>query len=286
MVAVMPVAIVVSSSVVTALLLYAAWDAWGERAFSRTKDLKDLLSRAGVTGRPEEIFLTALGIAALLWIALIFAVRPPLFVSVLLLAAFLAGAVAGVYSWANVRCKRRLKAFVQQLEMALRLISSSLRVGLGLRQALAISVEELPEPSRHEFTRVVGQTNIGVSAYDALDDLAKRMPSNEMLMMARAIRIQSQTGGDLARVLEHLANTIRERRRLDRKRQAITAEGRMSAIVLCAIPVVLTLFIMATQVDMAHALVFTMTGHITLTIIVVLELLGIATIRLMLRNVA
>ena len=105
----------------------------------------------------------------------------------------------------EVRIARRLDAFITQLELALRLIAGGLRVGLGLRQALTIVIEELPDPARYEFLRVIGQTNIGVSILDAMDDLAERMPSNETLMMARVIRMQSQTGGDLARVLEQLA---------------------------------------------------------------------------------
>lgn len=286
MVTVAPLAIVASAVLTVALLLYAVWDAWGKRAQARVSGWSDLLSRAGVTARPEDLLITVLGFAAILWIGIVLLVRPPFIVSILLFAAFMLAGTGGLYAWANVRYGRRLAAFVQQLELALRLISSGLRVGLGLRQALALSLEELPDPARYEFTRVVGQTNLGVSAYDALDDLAVRMASNDTLMMARVIRIQSQTGGNLAKVLEQLAGTIRERRRMDRKRQSITAEGRLSAIVLCSIPIGLALFVVLTQANMGHALLYTGPGHITLAAIAVLELLGILTIRGILRKVS
>ena len=154
---------------------------------------------------------------------------------------------------------RRLEQFITQLELALRLIASGIRVGLALRQALTMVTEELADPARHEFLRVIGQTNIGVSVLDALDDLAVRMPTNETLMMARVIRIQSQSGGDLAKVLDQLAATIKDRRQVHRKIGALTAEGRMSALVLMIIPLALGAFILTTQPTMAHALLYT--GH-------------------------
>ena len=123
--------------------------------------------------------------------------------------------------------------------------------------------------------RVIGQTNIGVSVYDALDALARRMPGNETMMMARAIRIQSQTGGDLGKVLEQLANTIKERRRIHRKIRALTAEGRASAAILAALPAFLSVFISVTEPAMGTALRFTLPGHIAMGIVAVLEGLGV-----------
>ncbi|TAM85504.1 hypothetical protein EPN42_15000 [bacterium] len=286
MVALAPFAIAISAIAAAALLLYALWDVWGLRLSQRMHRLRDILNRAGVGASPEELLLSILGSAAILWIGIVLFVRPPFLVSVVLLAALPAASMAGLYAWVNLRYQRRLAAFVQQLELALRLIGSGLRVGLGLRQALTLSLEELPDPARYEFTRVVGQTNLGVSVYDALDDLAARMASNDMLMMARVIRIQSQVGGDLAKVLEHLAGTIRERRRMDRKKRAITAEGRASAIVLCAIPLAIAAFVVTTQVNMGHALIYTAVGRSALMAVAVLELLAIGSIRTILRNVA
>ncbi|TAM62132.1 hypothetical protein EPN52_00985 [bacterium] len=286
MVTMASLALTATSIAVAALLLYVLWDALGTRISQRVRRTRDLLSRAGVSASPEELLLSAVGGAAILWITIVMFVRPSLPMSALLLAAIPAAAVAGLYLWLNLRYQRRLMAFVQQLELALRLIGSGLRVGLGLRQALALSLEELPDPARYEFTRVIGQSNLGVSVYDALDELAVRMAGNDTLMMARVIRIQSQVGGDLAKVLEHLATTIRERRRMDRKKRAITAEGRSSAIVLCAIPLAIAAFIIATQVHIGHALVYTTVGRGALMAVAVLELLGIGTIRVILRKFA
>jgi tight adherence protein B len=109
------------------------------------------------------------------------------------------------------------------------------------------------------------------------------MPSNETLMMSRAIRIQSQTGGDLSKILEHLAETIKERRRIQRKIQALTAEGRASAGILSGLPPFLAGFISLTEPAMGHALLFTMPGHISLGIVCVLETLGVVWLMRMLK---
>jgi len=138
--------------------------------------------------------------------------------------------------------------------------------------------DEMPDPARYEFSRVIGQANIGVGLHDALDDLAERLPQNETLMMSRVIRIQSNTGGDMAKVLEQLANTIKERRRMRRKVSALTAEGRAGAMVLAGLPIFLGGFIIVTQRDLGHGLLFTGAGHIALTIVAVLEVLGVFTL--------
>ncbi|HET7814870.1 MAG TPA: type II secretion system F family protein, partial [Candidatus Baltobacteraceae bacterium] len=170
---------------------------------------------------------------------------------------------------------KRTEAFLNQHEVVLRLMSSGLRSGLGIQQTLSMVIEEAAEPARYEFARVLGQANIGASIHDALDDLAQRIKTSEALMMARVIRINAQTGGDLAHVLEQLANTIRERRRMRRKVRSLTAEGRAGAIVLGAVPVLLGTFILATQRDMSNGLLHLPAGHIVLAIVVVLEALGI-----------
>jgi tight adherence protein B len=167
--------------------------------------------------------------------------------------------------------RKKSTTFMPQLEGALRMISGSLRVGLGLRQALVVVAEELAEPAKSEFARVVGRTNLGVSILDALDELAERMPSSELSMTVRAIRVQSTTGGDLADLLETIADTIKARRTLDRKVKALTAEGRISAYVILALPVGVGIFLGLTQPRMGHALLTSGIGHASIAVVAVLE---------------
>ena len=197
--------------------------------------------------------------------------RPSVLVACGILAAAATAGFFGVRRFVAMKAAGRRKKFLPQLEMALRMMSSSLRVGLGLRQAIVIVTEELDDPARHEFVRVIGRTNIGISILDAIDEIADRMPSSEMAMSARAIRIQSKTGGDLAKVLEGVAETIRARRGLVAKMKSLTAEGRASGMIILALPLVIGAFIMLTQPAMAHSLFTTRIGLSALGLVAALE---------------
>ncbi|MEO6834357.1 MAG: type II secretion system F family protein [Candidatus Tumulicola sp.] len=278
-----PIAIFVGVVVTILLAFFSFWDTVNTRAVERAGGLTYELDRAGITMKPQEIVLTVFAGVALVWIGLVMLLRPTLLMAGLLLAAIALAGALGFYGWVRFKIQRRLETFITQLEMGLRLIASGVKVGLGLRQALAMVIEELPNPARYEFLRVIGQTNIGISVLDAMDDLAKRMPSNETLMMARVIRVQSQSGGDLARVLEQLAGTIRDRRHVHRKISALTSEGRMSALVLMFIPVGLGLFMVTTQPNLGHALLFTPIGHGVLFTLLILEIVSFFWLRQILK---
>ena len=185
---------------------------------------------------------------------------------------FLFVAFIGCRAWINAKIAKRLKVFNDQLELVLRLISGAMRVGMGLRQAIVMVVTDMPDPARVEFTRVLSQTTIGISIYDALDQLNDRMPSAEFKMMVRAIRVQSQTGGNLGKVLDNLAETIKQRRKIQRKVKALTSEAVTSKYIITGLPVGVGAFIMAFEPEMRSSLLFTIVGQICL--VVVFALLG------------
>ena len=229
------------------------------------------IERAALTVKADDLTMGIIVAAASLWIALVVFAHPGLPIGIALFPGVLAASYGAVILFLEHRAASRRKAFVQQLELVLRMLASALRAGLGLRQAMISVTEEVAEPARGELTRVIGQTNIGISIYDALDALANRMPSNEMLITVRTIRAQSQTGGDLAKILEKVANTIRDRRRIHQKIRALTAEGRASGYIIAALPPLLGIVISLTQHEMARSLFRTQIGHITLGTVVLLE---------------
>jgi tight adherence protein B len=235
------------------------------------KSFEEGIARADFKVKPQDYVLFMLGGGALIWILLALALHTTLTIGLLLLPLSLAlSLIFGTY-YLKFAGTRRVTAFTQQLELVLRQMSGALRVGLGLRQSIILVTEEVPDPARREFMRVIGRTNIGVSILDALDELAKTMPSQEVNMMAKSIRIQSTTGGDLAKVLESLANTIRDRRRLERKKSSLTAQGRGSAVIIGALPILVGGFVMLTQPAMADPLMHTKPGWIALGLVAVLE---------------
>jgi tight adherence protein B len=122
---------------------------------------------------------------------------------------------------------------------------------------------------------MVGLTTIGVSILDAFDQLALRMTNPETGMLARVIRVQSQTGGDLASVLENLAGTIRDRRRLRRRISAITAQGRATGWLLGLLPLGVGIFIITAEPMLRDSMLGTPIGRILLGVSLGLDTLAI-----------
>jgi tight adherence protein B len=232
------------------------------------------LEAAGLQISARRLIATVTAAAGVLWVALLLALRPePIIALLLMIACGMVGAFGGrVY----LRRKRegRTAAFREQLEGALRTLSGAVRVGLGIRQALVLTSEQSREPAKTEFMRVVALSNLGMSVLDAFDQLALRMVTPETAVLARVIRVQSQTGGDLGSVLEGLAGTIRDRRRLRRRVSAITAQGRATAWLLGMLPLAVGLFVLS-QADLRAAMLDTLVGRIFLAIALGLDALAV-----------
>ncbi len=148
---------------------------------------------------------------------------------------FLVGAVAP-WIYLAVRRTRRRKAFHAALPDTLQLISGSLAAGLSLSQSLDTVVREGAEPVAGEFKRVLVETRLGVPLEDALSGVAERFESRDFEWVVMAIKIQRQVGGNLAELLDTVAATMREREYIRRQVNTLAAEGKLSAVVLSALP--------------------------------------------------
>jgi Flp pilus assembly protein TadB len=135
------------------------------------------------------------------------------------------------------RADRRTRAFATLLPDALQLRIGSLRTGFSLSQAIDAMARELPDPISTEFGRALAETRLGVDLEDALERLADRMKSTDLAWAVVAVRVQREVGGNLAEVLETTMDTMRERDALRRHVRALSAEGRLSAWVLIALPI-------------------------------------------------
>lgn len=136
----------------------------------------------------------------------------------------------------GMRISKRQQLFADQLEDSLQLIAASLRAGHNLPQALASLVTEAESPTSEEFTRVVNETRLGRDLGDALDVTAQRMNSEDFIWVTQAIEINREVGGNLAAVLDGVAGTIRQRNEIRRQVATLSAEGRLSAIILMMLP--------------------------------------------------
>lgn len=265
-----PYLVFLGAALVVAMVFMLFWSRIVTLLTPYTEPYRIRLERAAIKVQVEQLIFSIIGSATALWGLIVVLAHPDVVVGAILLPVLVAVAFFGCGIWINRKIAKRLDKFNEQLEVVMRMMASGLRVGLGLRQAMVVVVNETADPARSEFARVLGQTAIGTSIHDALDQLGERMPSNEMTMMTRSIRIQSQTGGNLARVLETLAETIKQRRRITRKVRALTSEARSSGYVITALPVVVGLFILGFEPHMRDGLLFTTLGRLCLVGVVCL----------------
>ena len=158
------------------------------------------------------------------------------------MAAVLGGLVVHVF--VLIRQGNRLQAFNNQLGGVLMQLSGSMRAGYGLLQAVDFVSHETPSPAGVEFTQVVRDVKLGSSLMEALDDLAMRVGSDDLNLIVTAIRIHHETGGNLAEILETVAETIRERVRIKGELRSLTAQQRISGYVLAGLPIVMFFVLM------------------------------------------
>ena len=161
------------------------------------------------------------------------------------LAALLGLAVGGLAPRAYLRVQksRRERAFLAALPDTLQLLAGSLQAGYSLPQALDAVAREGQEPVVTEFNRALVEARLGVPLDDALEAIATRLASKDFLWVVIAVRIQREVGGNLAEVLTRVAATLRERERLRRQVQALSAEGRLSAWILGSLPPLFTTYL-------------------------------------------
>jgi tight adherence protein B len=199
------------------------------------KGLAERLDLAGSERKPAEWVLLGVGGSALIATALTLATGN-------LLIGVLGGALIGwlgMHAILSIRIGRRRNAFGEQLPDVLQLIAGSLQSGFSLPQAVDAVVREGTQPAAEEFSRALAEARIGADLEDALNRVADRMDSTDLRWTVMAIRIQREVGGNLAEVLRTTVGTMRERAFLRRQVKALSAEGRLSAYVLVALPVVI-----------------------------------------------
>ena len=177
-------------------------------------------------------------------------------------------AIAAVipYFWMGRSQKKRLNAMTEQLADTLSILASSLRAGYSFLQALDTVSKEISEPSAHEFQRVVAEIRLGRPIEDALLAMADRTGSEDLKWAVIAINVQREVGGNLAEILDIVANTVRERAYIRRQVKVLTAEGRMSVAILCSLPFLLLAYLVIVNPDYASLLWTRTAGLIMLTV--------------------
>ncbi len=184
--------------------------------------------------------------------------------------------LGGILPWAYLTFKagQRRKAFMSGLPDTLQLMAGSLSAGYSMPQAVDTVVREGKPPISTEFNRALVETRLGVELEDALDGIAERMQSVDFAWVVMAIRIQREVGGNLAEVLSTVSSTLRERERLRRQVQVLSAEGRLSAWILGLLPLVFALYLVLVRPEYLQPLVTTAFGWILVGLGVILLVVG------------
>ena len=181
--------------------------------------------------------------------------------------------------WVLLRRKRRLKAFATQLPDALEMLARALRAGQSLAFGFNMVATEMRPPIGKEFSRVFEEQNLGIPMDESLRGMSDRIPNLDLKFFVTAVILQRQTGGDLAEILDKIGSLIRDRFRIWGQVQALTGEGRLSGVVLLALPFVLFITVYHLNPKYVMVLFTDPMGKKMLAFAVVMQVLGALVIR-------
>jgi len=237
-----------------------------ERHGKRT-ELATALAVADISMKPAE-FVAAVAVVAVVAGLVGLLIGGPLLAVIVALVVCLL-----VRVYVSRTTAKRQAAFADQLPDVLQLLTSALRSGYGLTQALDSVAEDAEEPARSEFAHVLMESRLGRDLSEAMRALARRMASEDLEWVVAAIDINRETGGNLSEILSTVGDTIRERQRMARQVRTLTAEGRLSARILTVLPFVMAFWQWRMNPD-NFALLTSGTGLVALVIAGILMIVG------------
>ncbi|MDQ3666309.1 MAG: type II secretion system F family protein [Acidobacteriota bacterium] len=250
---------------------------WINRSLIRVQSalrLKQMLDQADLHVTPSRLVMFS-GMAGMLAALAVSVIS----VSILLMLG--AGLVAATLPFAHVwwKRKKRFEAFLENLPDALDLMSRALSAGHAFSEALHMVSAEMPEPIAGEFRKTYEEQNLGLSLKLAMENLTQRMPLLDLRMCVTAVMIQRETGGNLAEILEKVAHTIRERFRIMGDLKTLTTSSRMSAWLLCGLPIFVTIMITIMNPDYMSILWEDQRGHYLIAAAMFLQITGMLIVR-------
>jgi tight adherence protein B len=237
------------------------------------QNLEGKLDQADIPVRPAEALFIYV-VAVVLALALGYLLGN-------IIVCLVAGAVVAVAPWmvVNVLATRRTDAFTRQLPDMLQLLGTTLRSGFSIMQGLDTVSRQVGEPIGEHIRQAVAETRLGRSLVDALNDVAIRVRSEDFTWVVTAIAIQREVGGNLAELLDIVAETMTARSRLRREVKTLTAEGRIGAIIISIMPLAIGLFVWSVNPSYLDSLFQSTTGKFVVYGSIVLALAGMVWIR-------
>lgn len=249
---------------------------YGERieGIELTKRLEMELRKGDIPLRGYEfVFLIATLIIGCMFLVFLWNQNP-----LSMTAAGLLG-LTGPLIYLRLKQKRKIARFNNQIGDALVMVSNSLKAGYGFLQAVEMVAKEMASPIRTEFARVIQEINLGLTTEDALIRLTERVPSPDLDLVITAMLIQRQIGGNLSEILDNISQTIRERIRIKGEVKALTAQGRLSGLIIGILPVGIGAFLLLVNPDYIMELFIDSRGRLLLVYAVIAELIALLIIR-------
>ena len=194
------------------------------------------------------------------------------------LIAFVFGIVGGMM-YLKMHIQRRQKAFTNQLGDMLEMMANALHSGFSFLQAFELIAREMDDPIGHEAEKTLHELNVGATLEDALTHMQQRVASPDFELVVTAVLIQRQVGGNLAEILTTISETIQERIRMRREVLALTAQGRMSGVIMALLPVGIAGFILMVNPGYIMPLFTETFGRIAVAVAVVMEFMGYLVIK-------
>lgn len=258
-------------------ILNRATNDGGKQSVQRKKLMDTIFNElilADIMMKPEEF--------SMIWLLLTF-------VPAGLAALFQAGmmpsitlAVIGAFLpiiFIKIKKDNRRKAFEAQLSDTLIMICNGLRSGFSFQQAMENVANDMPPPIGIEFGRVCNEIRYGATMEDALNNMVDRVKSADFMLVVSAVLIQRTTGGNLSEILSTISDTIRDRIKIKGEINSITAQGRMSGMIIGALPICIAAILMVVNPDYMSTFFTTSAGNIMLAVSIVMEVLGFFAIR-------
>jgi tight adherence protein B len=177
------------------------------------------------------------------------------------------------------RIRKRTTIFNEQLGDALEMMSGTLRAGFSLPQSIETVSEEMPDPIAKEFKKVVKELSVGVSLEKSLYNLLDRISTDDLELLVTAILIQRQIGGNLAEILDNISSTIRQRINLKGEVKTLTAQGRMSGLIISILPIAFSIIILLLNPEYILTLFQDPIGWLMVILAIIGQILGIFMIR-------
>jgi tight adherence protein B len=242
------------------------------RRFKLARTAADELMRANAWLTVSQYLLLRCVVASFLFVA----VKTLTGITLLAIPAIVVGLILPRIAL-RLQARRRRIAFEGQLAETLDLIVGALRAGYGFLQAMEAVTKEVADPMREEFMRVIEQVNVGTAPADALQELPRRIASYDLSLFVTAVTVQRTIGGNLAEVLENIAETVRERRRIRAEVRAITTGPRVSSYVVGVIPLAVLVILVAMDSDYRQVMLYETIGRLMIGFAAVWSLIGLAT---------